>query len=231
MIAIDNITPEILEILTPYSDFVFKNLRVLDDLSRYEWDRHHKSSTVTYEDALGEEYLKGIVDFGDKHIGFPEHKYCIDIGLLAQITYPAGWMDAVKPHLDKYREVSFELSSLLGAKQQAVNVYYPPDGFMGWHNNWNAYGYNILLSYNEVEEGGVFKYRDPSTKEIVTMPDKVGWQCKVGYYGSKKEPDKIYYHCAGSRTPRLTLGFIVPDLEMWRDMIEDITGEDGSQFS
>ncbi len=227
----NQISEEILNILTPYSEFVFSNLKVLDDLAEFEWDRHHKHTTVDYDFALSEEYLEGIVNSGEKHVGFPEHKRCIDIGLVDQITYPGDWMDKVIEHSRMFREVSTELSQMLGARNQAVNVYYPSGGFMGWHNNWNAYGYNILLSYNEVEGGGVFKYLDPVTKEVVTMPDKKGWSCKVGYYGSKKEPEKIYYHCAGSTTPRITLGFIVPELDMWRDMIEDISGEDASHFS
>lgn len=232
MMLTNGISKEFLDILTDYSDFTFQNLEVLDNLAKWEWDRHHSNTTVDFNFAMSEDYLKGIIDAGYKHVGFPEHKYCIDIGMLSQISYPGDWMDDVKKHTDKYREVSITLSQLLGAKSQAVNVYYPPGGFMAWHNNWNAAGYNILLSYNEIDEGGFFKYRDPVKDEIVTMPDQKGWSCKVGYYGRKDGPlDKVYYHCAGSHTPRITLGFIVPELEMWRDMIEDISGEDASHFS
>jgi hypothetical protein len=100
---------------------------------------------------------------------------------------------------------------------------------MGWHNNWNASGYNILLSYSKTGNG-FFRYLDPITKEIVTMEDKPGWTCKVGYYGRGREPDKVYYHCAGSYEPRITLGFVVPHLEIWRSMIEDISEEDATSF-
>ena len=63
------------------------------------------------------------------------------------------------------------------------------------------------------------------------MQDPGGWCCKVGYYGRGREPDKVYYHCAGSREPRITFGFVIPHLELWRNMIEDISGEDASHFS
>jgi len=97
------------------------------------------------------------------------------------------------------------------------------------NNNWNASGYNILLSYSPTGNG-FFRYMDPLTKEIVTMEDKPGWTCKVGYYGRGREPDKVYYHCAGSYEPRITLGFVVPHLEIWRSMIEDISEEDATSF-
>jgi len=118
-----------------------------------------------------------------------------------------------------------ELCSYLGARNDAVMMYYPENGFMGWHHNANAPGYNILLSHSE-DGDGYFRYRDPITHEIVTMPDKKGWTIKVGYYGSFEETDKIYWHCARTKKPRLTLGFIVPDKNMWEMMIEDICDYD-----
>lgn len=118
-----------------------------------------------------------------------------------------------------------EFCSYLGARNNAVIMYYPENGFMGWHHNANAPGYNILLSYSE-DGDGYFRYRDPITHEIVTMQDSKGWTIKVGYYGSFNETDKIYWHCARTRKPRLTLGFIVPDKSMWEMMIEDICDYD-----
>ena len=118
----------------------------------------------------------------------------------------------------------------MGARNEAVHVYYPKNGFMGWHNNWNAHGYNILLSYTK-NGGGFFKYRDPITHEVVEMLDTPGWTSKVGYYGRGREPDKVYYHCAGTYEPRLTFGFVIPNIDIWRSMIEDISGEDASHFS
>ena len=110
------------------------------------------------------------------------------------------------------------------------NVYYPINGFMSWHNNWNAPGYNILLSHTK-NGGGFFKYRDPKTHEVIEMLDTPGWSCKVGYYGRGREPDKVYYHTAGTHEPRLTLGFVIPNIDMWRCMIEDISGKDASHLS
>ena len=57
------------------------------------------------------------------------------------------------------------------------------------------------------------------------MYDPQGWSSKVGYYGRGREPDKVNYHCAGTTEPRITLGFVVPDEDMWLMMIEDIESD------
>ena len=54
------------------------------------------------------------------------------------------------------------------------------------------------------------------------MEDEPGWTVKVGYYGSFKEPDKIYWHCARAYDERITLGFVIPDEEFWKMMIDDL---------
>ena len=113
------------------------------------------------------------------------------------------------------------LKPILSTGQSAVKMYYPENGFMHWHNNHNVPGYNILLSYTQNGKGW-FRYRDPLTHEIVTMHDEPGWTAKVGYYGSNEEPDKIYWHCARAYEDRFTLGYVIPNLDIWQLMVEDI---------
>lgn len=215
---IDINNEEVLDMLNQYSDWFFStDMNVLTDISHNEG--RHKGMNL--EEACGEEYLKEIVEKDGQHIGYPERTISVDI---------ASCDNVPSEHKEKRLEISKNLCSYLGARNQAVNVFYPEGGYMGWHNNWNASGYNILLSYSPTGNG-FFRYMDPITKEIVTMEDKPGWTCKVGYYGRGREPDKVYYHCAGSYEPRITLGFVIPHLEMWRDMIEDISNEDASGMS
>ena len=214
---IDIKNEEVLKILTDYSDWFFQSdLTKLVEIAHSE-DRHQG---MLLEEACGEKYLKEIVDKDGQHIGFPERVLSVDINTSE---------NSPQEHKEKRNKLAEELCAYLGARNQAVNVFYPANGFMGWHNNWNANGYNILLSYSK-EGNGFFRYRDPLTKEIVTMEDKPGWTCKVGYYGRGREPDKVYYHCAGSYEPRITLGFVVPHLEIWRSMIEDIAEIDATSF-
>lgn len=214
----NKISDELLDYLTPYSNWFFnQDLSELDTITK----NPGRMAGYTLESACGSDYLKMILEKDNKHIGFPEHTMSIDL---------QGDERTPQLHRDKCREMGNKVTAFLGSKNQAVNVYYPENGFMSWHNNWNAHGYNILLSYSQTGNG-FFRYRDPITKEVITMPDKVGWSCKVGYFGRGRETDKVFYHCAGSLEKRLTLGFIVPHLEIWRNMIEDISGEDASSFT
>lgn len=202
---------ELLNILNEYSDWFFTtDLSVLEKVCDNE-KRHHG---IKIEEGCGNEYLEKIVGKGEEHIGFPEAAFSVDLAREDRVP---------SEHKKKRLDISSTLCSFLGARNQAVNVFYPTNGYMAWHNNWNAHGYNILLSYSK-EGNGFFKYRDPLSKEVITMNDKSGWTCKVGYYGSKSEPSQIYYHCAGTYEPRITLGFIVPHEDMWQDMVEDISG-------
>ena len=212
------ISKELLEILEPYSEWFFsQDLEPLNELA-YKNPKHNPLFQIGY--ACSEKYLQEIVEKDGEHIGYPEQSYSYDLQA----------MDHPEEYNEMYEKTSNALLEFLGAQRQAVHVYYPKDGYMGWHNNWNAHGYNILLSYSK-EGRGFFKYRDPKTHEVVLMQDPGGWCCKVGYYGRGREPDKVYYHCAGSREPRITFGFVIPHLELWRNMIEDISGEDASHFS
>tara|TARA_B100000085_G_scaffold97015_1_gene88060 strand:- start:376 stop:1023 length:648 start_codon:yes stop_codon:yes gene_type:complete len=211
-----NMSDEILDMLNPYTDWFFKqDLEWLNELAK-----QNEKNTNTIEHSCSDIYLKEIVDKDGRHEGFPEVSYSYDL-------QRGGLPGEFKEKHDALQE---ELLMFLGARNQAVHVYYPKEGFMGWHNNWNAHGYNILLSYTK-NGGGFFKYRDPATHDVVEMLDTPGWSAKVGYYGRGREPDKVYYHCAGTYEPRLTLGFVVPNLDIWRSMIEDISGEDASHFS
>ena len=152
-------------------------------------------------------YLKKI----DKknHEGFPEKTHGIDL----------VFCDSTDNEIRKrIRKIDLDFNSILGSKHCAVKMYYPAGGYMGWHNNHNASGYNILFSYTK-NGNGFFRYK---TDKTYTMHDKPGWTAKVGYYGNNKEPDKLFWHCARAYEDRLTLGFVIPDRSFWEMMIEDI---------
>lgn len=166
---------------------------------------------LTPEYATGNEYLSHMQ--GKKVDGFPEQTVGIDL-----MKFTTGH-ESVQKALKKLDE---ELLAWSGSRNNAVKMLYPKGGFMGWHHNANAPGYNILLSWSE-KGLGYFRYQDPITKEIVTMQDTPGWTAKVGYYGPWHEPNKIYWHCASAeQEERFTLGYIIPHEGLWNDMIEDI---------
>ena len=174
---------------------------------------YHQGNTLklTPEYATGIEYLTHMQS--KKVDGFPEQTVGVD---LMRFTTPFDSVQKALKLLDR------ELIDWSGSRNNAVKMLYPKGGFMGWHHNANAAGYNILLSWSE-KGLGFFRYQDPITKEVVTMQDTPGWTCKVGYYGRWSEPEKIYWHCASAEhEERFTLGYIIPHEGLWQDMIDDI---------
>ena len=194
--------PELMDILDPFIEWFFSQDRTKIKLK----GKKDKKDFHTSED-----YLKTINK--EKHIGFPEVTHGIDLGMNIEAT--------PNHYRDKILKLDNDLNNFFVSKFCAVKMYYPVGGYMGWHHNANCPGYNILLSYNR-SGNGFFRYLDPKTKEIVTMEDEPGWTVKVGYYGSFKEPDKIYWHCARAYDERITLGFVIPDEEFWKMMIDDL---------
>ena len=157
-----------------------------------------------------EEYFNSINK--EKHIGFPEKAFGIDMGLFNSSN------ENLKARI---RKIDSDLNSILGSKMCAVKMHYPKGGYMGWHNNHNCPGYNILFSYTK-NGNGFFRYKDPITMNTHTMFDEKGWTAKVGYFGDLKEKEHLYWHCARANEDRLTLGFVIPDKQFWEYMIEDI---------
>jgi hypothetical protein len=163
------------------------------------------------ESACGDEYLQFMQN--KKVDGFPEVTHGCDLG---------QWKPPQPELRDALKKLDNDLLAWSGSRNNAVKMLYPKGGYMGWHHNANASGYNILLSWSK-EGTGYFRYQDPVTKEIVTMHDTPGWTCKVGYYGKFTEADRIYWHCANAaHEERFTLGYIIPHLGMWEDMCADI---------
>lgn len=173
-----------------------------------------QGTLITPEYACGMEYLEHMQ--GKKVDGFPEKTNGVDLG---------RWVPPQQSLRDGIKRLDEELIAWSGSRNSAVKMLYPKGGYMGWHHNANAAGYNLLLSWSE-KGTGYFRYQDPITKEIVTMHDTPGWTCKVGYYGRFDEPTKMYWHCASAEhEERITLGYIIPNIDMWTDMWEDIQSE------
>ena len=210
------LNPELLDILYDYSDWFLSQ-----DLSQINFQRFEIQSKQDEEKHeipeyyTSEEYFQFMLEKHNNNdvSGFPEHVYGTNV-------------ENVESTPQSFREkimlLSKDLLHLFGARNVAVKMYYPENGFMGWHHNANAPGENLLLSYSKTGNGW-FRYKDPKTKETVTMQDTPGWSAKVGYYGSWEEPDKQVWHCARTYdTPRLTIGFIIPDPTLWEMMVEDL---------
>lgn len=123
------------------------------------------------------------------------------------------------------RNLIRELGVFLGAPRLALTVFYPDNGYIGWHHNGNANGYNILFSYSKNGDGCFYHY-DYDLDKIISIHDQPGWNVKAGYYPKlKNKEDKVYWHSAGNKTQRVTIAFIIDHKLLWQDMIDEIENE------
>ena len=203
MQTIDKINPELISMLDNWTDW-FDNQNYGSLVTD---ERRHGEHDIDY--YCGDDYLHSVMYNDSNHKGPPEYAKVTDF----HNTH--GIPDELRT---KSLELSTELGDWLGTKYTAVHVLYPVGGFMSWHNNWDCPGYNILLT--RCDGQGFFRYLEHG--KVKTIDDDIGWQAKVGYYGG---PDNPYWHCAGSRGVRETIGFVTPNQAMWEMMVEDICSQ------
>lgn len=185
------------------------------------------------EEPCSDEYLRKL-DHGN-HVGFPIHMYGIDLNYRTLQSH-AGLVDASMLEEIRRRDLALDdrLQNYLGAKTCALKAYYPAGGHIGWHNNWNAPGYNIIFTYSGRGDG-YWKHVtptaaseiEPDLSRLLRVPDSPGWHCKVGYFGSKRELDRVVWHCAYTNEPRLTVSYIIYDEGIWQNMVNEIA--DGAE--
>lgn len=217
MQAISKISTELLEILTEFSDFFYS--RDFSHLEQYiSKNPALKDIAVRemYDEATGMEYLnKALQD--PKAYGYPRHSWGLEFNLDSVYFQD----DEIKA---KAKETNNKLMNFFGARNNALQMFYPAGGYIGWHNNANAPGYNIILSCSPVGDGE-FEHWDHINNKLNVFKDQPGWNCKVGYFGSFNEPEKIYWHCARTRTPRLTFSYVIYDKNLWESMVDDINAD------
>ena len=118
-----------------------------------------------WEKFCKEEYLHEMIAKGDEHEGFPEKACGFQV------------MQGVRERPDIFEPLKQwtknELPMQFGARSNSLTSYYPPNGFVGWHTNWNASAYQIILTWSE-EGDGYFSYYDRKSDTIITEPDVKG---------------------------------------------------------
>ncbi len=177
----------------------------------------------------------------ESHDGFPPDSYGYDLNessMTQQLQNNNKLTNEEKAWVKKYIEKSHWVDDMIGTwagfKFCALKMYYPPEGYIAWHTNWNVPGYNCLFTWSD--GSGYWRNLDPThekpgslradvDKHGVHIQDKDGWHCKLGYYGEKQEHDKIMWHAAYGG-PRITLGFVVKDPVVWEDIVDELTSEE-----
>ena len=219
---------DLLKRLNRYRDFL------MNDLESFQKNYHLqcKQDASQRHYFVGERHLQDIMNQGRDHEGFPDSVYGYELGVhrknhifhsddatplfRKESNAHLGWMNK-------------EIMGWLGVRHTALTAFYPPGGFISWHNNANVPAYNLIFTWSETGDGE-FNYVDPATKEIVTMEDKKGWQCKAAYFGHYREPERLFYHAAKTDCWRITVSFTFDTStlseELREDLIEDITSEE-----
>ena len=149
------------------------------------------------------EYLKDIQTRG--HSGIPQKE--VNRNLQREIISKNELPNISKKEffdlLQDQRKLKHSVESLLGIKDITTFTVYPPGGYIGWHSNYDAPGYNFLFTWSK-DGDGFFRFIDPLTKETVTLEDSSGWNARMGYFGSG---DQELWHCAYTNCRRLTICF------------------------
>lgn len=206
-------------------DVPIKNLALIDLLNDYLYlvndiniDEYYQldGSLEDRDQKTSIEYLQWQMDVGNKHQG--NGKGC---------AYPVKSNHIKKSavnsayYVEKINKLNDKMSTEIAANRSVLSVVYPPGGFINWHNNANAPGYGFIFTWSETGDG-YWQHVDPITKDIITIPDVPGWQCKSVYYGSYDTPDKIVYHTASTNCWRMTQSFLLNNSDESLTLVEQI---------
>lgn len=144
-----------------------------------------------------EQRLRELLGNAHLHIGPPSDYRAVPVAMLQEHN-PDKW----KGFYEKWR---FDFcQQILGAASCALFNFYPPKGITGWHTNWDANAYQILLTWSKTGDG-FFTYKEGD--KVIVVPDKPGWACRWYYFGRKDEPDHHCWHAAYAGCDRITLAF------------------------
>lgn len=214
---------ELLARLDAYKLFLMK------DIPKFE-ETFHLSCTQEARNRhfwAGKEHLDEIMDQGTHHEGFPDQMYGYEmsVGRKGHEFFNGNVHPSVRK--EKTADIAFmnkDLMEWLGVKNNALTAWYPPGGFISWHNNANAAAYNLIFTWSETG-AGQFEYVDPATKQVVVMEDKPGWQCKAAYFGHYGEPERLFYHAAKTDCWRCTVSFTFDTSQLSEQLREDLLEE------
>jgi hypothetical protein len=170
---------------------------------------------------LSDEYLQEIIAMGRGHDGFPKV-----LKGFSGLKFENEKDTRGKVIKEASHKLNSSMIEFLSARNNALNACYPPGGFISWHNNANAKGYNIICTWSETGDGW-FDYWDIDKKERVRIPDVPGWQAKMTYFGPYDQPENLVYHAAYTDCYRITVAFVFAEAdEFWEEVIEDLETPD-----
>ncbi len=210
---------EFLKIIDEYKDTLFG---IAENGKRnIENEMPLKGQDLKAEDWVGDEYMHKIINEGKAHDGFPKQFRGFDS--LKHVDEGVQVLPGNKNIVrNASAKVNQELLQYISARNNSLNAAYNPGGFISWHNNANAHGYNLILTYSETGEGW-FDYWDIDEQKRCRINDVPGWQCKMTYFGPYEEPNKVCYHAAYTDCYRITIAYVFAQANaFWEEVIEDL---------
>ena len=217
-ISINN--TEVLEILEEAKDIWWNRLDVLQEKYKLNFESDNR------EEYISDDYRNKIINMGTAHEGYPDSikSYAIKRVTSAEPNrsdYKLNYDPAINAEWISLNE---KLMTTIGSNRLALATVYPPGGYIAWHNNANAPGYNVIFTWSE-NGNGYWKHVDPYTGKDVLVQDVPGWQAKSFYFGTYEDGnEKIVYHMASTDCWRMTIGYMFDrhHKQYWEDMIEEL---------
>lgn len=215
---------EVIEALNEYKDFIWSKI----ETNQINEDLIFNCQDHTRDRWIADDYRDRIIARHNKHDGFPEslRNYKFTQPDVSSETSHGNLYKKAEPYRDAAIKLNTTLMTTLSTRRNSLCAVYPPGGWISWHNNANAYGYNILFTWSEKGDG-CFKYWDMEKGKEVIIQDEPGWQCKMGYFGGYHEDrNKLCYHAAHNDDWRITVAYIFVEAEeFWKEVVEDIQTE------
>lgn len=107
--------------------------------------------------------------------------------------------------VDLRHDVDRYVGDLLGGPVSVSGHFlYPPGGYMGWHTNSRVPGRRVYLSYVSEPGRSFFRYRDPTSGEVVTS-----WDSGLDLRLFDIDQARPLWHAVASDTHRLSFGYRV----------------------
>ena len=212
----------ILNILNEISNNIIKeDYNILYDVAyeeRLGRDGKGFNNSLDMQSGTSHEYHKHmmLLDEQQKHEGFPEASMLVDYRNSPHVANKIKTRDTIM-------SLCQNLTMELGAEHLALVSYYPENGYIGWHHNANAGGYNVIFTYSDTGSG-YFEEYDIETGKYIKHQDIIGWSAKTGYFGSFNDNEfKKVWHCAANpKGHRITVSYIINQYDMWMDMKDEL---------
>jgi hypothetical protein len=194
-------------------------------------------------DPIGTDYLKFMMDEMSKEnglnatSGFPNKEIFFTLVGLEQRM----GLDYAKSIRSLVSDISYKF---LGGNSVALAAFYPPGGYIPWHHNGNAPGWNVLLHYSFGGNGSFYTW---DKGQVIEYKDKDNdWICRAGRFldtvgtprvtdvsglrmGGEVTPhvgvNEASWHCARTFDWRFTLSTITNSEEIWLDIIDELETE------